>query len=281
MSKRGRNGNGTANGASGANGKSTPGPAREWVTFADPADEGRTWQIDVTFLLSSWQCIFGCGCQGIWTQPTPELVHGCCTYGAHFSDKADRDHVAKVAKALTPDEWQFAKRARKKGIYEKVPPEPDDDGTTEWKTRIVDDACIFLNRPDFHAGAGCALHLHALNRGRHFSEYKPEVCWQVPLRRIDDEQDDGTVISRLTEFGRDGWGEGGEDFAWWCTEAPEAFTGEQPVYQSMATELRKMLGKKLSKQVVAYLDGRRIHKAFPAVAHPAAVPVTLGRKGKN
>ena len=26
----------------------------------------------------------------------------------------------------------------------------------------------------------------------------------------------------LSEFGRSGWGEGGEEFAWWCTEAPEA-----------------------------------------------------------
>ena len=25
--------------------------AREWVTFADPKEEGRRWQIDVTFLL--------------------------------------------------------------------------------------------------------------------------------------------------------------------------------------------------------------------------------------
>jgi hypothetical protein len=267
-----RNGvrNGSHNGA---------GPAREWVTFADPGDEGRTWQIDVTFLLSSWQCIFGCGCQGIWTAPTPELVHGCCTYGAHFSDKADRDHVAKVAKTLTADEWQYKKLAAKKGIYEKVEPEPDDeDDTPEWKTRVVKDACIFLNRTDFAAGPGCALHLHALNTGKHFSKYKPEVCWQVPLRRIDDDQDDGTVVSRLTEFSRDGWGEGGEDFGWWCTEAPEAFTGTQPVYESMAVELRTMLGRKLYQQVVDYLDGRRRSKAFPPVEHPAAVPVTLGRK---
>jgi hypothetical protein len=271
MGKRARNGTGNHTGA-----------AREWVAFADPVDEGRTWQIDVTFLLSSWQCIFGCGCQGIWTEPTPELVHGCCTYGAHFTDKADRDHVARAAKALTADEWQFAKVGRKKGVYVKSIPEPDDEpGPTEWKTRVVDDACVFLNRPDFAAGAGCALHLHALNTGKHFSEYKPEVCWQVPLRRIDDEQDDGTVISRLTEFGREGWGEGGEDFAWWCTEAPEAFTGSEPVYVSMEIELQKMLGKKLYRQVAAYLDGRRHATSFPPVAHPAAVPVRLGKTRKR
>jgi hypothetical protein len=252
------------------------GPAREWVSFADTDDEGRTWQVDVTFLLSSWECIFGCGCQGIWTEPTPEKVHGCCTYGAHFSDKADRDHVVKASRSLTADEWQYAKVGKKQGIFKKAG--KLDDGSTEWKTRVVKDACIFLNRPGFAAGPGCALHLHALNVGEHFSEFKPEVCWQLPLRRIDDEQDDGTIVSRLTEFGREGWGEGGEDFGWWCTEAPEAFTGTQPVYESMAVELRKMLGKRLYRQVVEYLDARRAAKEFSPVAHPAAVPVTIGRK---
>ena len=37
--------------------------AREWVSFDDPEEEGRRWQIDVTFLLSHWRCIFGDGCQ--------------------------------------------------------------------------------------------------------------------------------------------------------------------------------------------------------------------------
>ena len=50
---------------------------------------------------------------------------------------------------------------------------------------------MFLNRPDFEAGPGCALHLHAMNTGQHFSETKPTVCWQLPLRAVDrDEEDD-------------------------------------------------------------------------------------------
>ena len=39
--------------------------AREWVSFDDPEEDGRRWQIDVTFLLSHWRCIFGDGCQGV------------------------------------------------------------------------------------------------------------------------------------------------------------------------------------------------------------------------
>jgi hypothetical protein len=250
-----------------------PGATREWVTFDDPKEEGRRWQIDVTFLLSSWTCIFGRGCQGVLTEPAPELVQGCCSYGAHFSDRKDRDHIVKVARRLRDDEWQFAPAARKKGIYAKCG--KDEDGKQEWRTRLVDDACIFLNRPDFPGGAGCALHLHAMRTGRHHSDVKPEVCWQLPLRRVDEEQDDGSVVSTLTEFARVGWGEGGDDFAWWCTEAPEAFTGTAPVYESLSVELRKMLGEALYRRVASYLDGRRRARALP-VRHPAETKVKLG-----
>ena len=254
-------------------------PAREWVTFPDPKEEGRRWQIDVTFLLSNWRCIFLDGCQGVLTECAPELELGCCSYGAHFSDRGDREMVERAARKLRDDEWQFAKVGRKKGISVKVG--RDDDGVMEWRTRLVDDACIFLNRSDFAAGPGCALHLHGVRTGVHHSELKPEVCWQVPLRRIDEEQDDGTVVSTLTEFGRSGWGEGGDDFAWWCTEAPEAFTGSEPVYRSMAPELRKMLGKRLHRSLTAYLDARYGDRDVPPLAHPAAVPVEITRKRRS
>jgi hypothetical protein len=248
------------------------GPTREWVTFDDPKEEGRRWQVDVTFLLSSWRCIFGCGCQGVLTERAPEMVQGCCSYGAHFSDRKDRDHIVRAAKELGPDEWEFRDAGRKKGIYAKCG--KDEDGKQEWRTRLVDDACIFLNRPGFPTGPGCALHQHAVRTGKHHSDVKPEVCWQLPLRRIDEEQEDGTVISVLTEFARDGWGEGGDDFAWWCTEAPEAFPGGDPVYISLGVELRKMLGAALYRRVVAYLDGRRRARKKPVV-HPTEARVQL------
>lgn len=249
--------------------------AREWVSFDDP-DEERRWQVDVTFLLSRWQCIFGNGCQGVREEKAPELIQGCCTYGAHFTDKKDRDAVVKMARALDDDEWQFAKIGRKKGIYAKVG--KNDDGSPDWRTRLVKGACVFLNRPGFGAGPGCALHQHSMRIGAHHSDWKPEVCWQLPLRRVDDEQEDGSVISTVTEFGRDGWGEGGEDFAWWCTEAPEAFTAADPVYRTLDVELRKMLGKKIHRSVVDYLDARLAAPGFAPVAHPAAVPVKITKK---
>lgn len=241
-------------------------PIREWVTFADPKKKKLRWQVDVTFLTSSWRCVFGECCQGVLTERAPELSQGCCSYGAYFSSKKDRDKVVKAATKLPDDEWQYAKQGRKKGIYAK-------DGD-EWRTRLVDDACIFLNRAGFQAGPGCALHLHAMNTGVHHSDLKPEVCWQLPVHREDRDEDDGTTTAVLSEFARTGWGEGGEEFAWWCTEASEAFTGKEPVYRSMEPELRKMLGDALYDEVAAYLDARE--RAVPApVRHPAETPVML------
>ena len=54
------------------------------------SDEERTWVFDVTFLTSNWTCIFGNGCQGVLTGPAPELVQGCCSYGAHLDRQEGR-----------------------------------------------------------------------------------------------------------------------------------------------------------------------------------------------
>ena len=195
-------------------------PSREWVTIPVPGKERKQWQIDVTFLMSSWRCIFGQGCQGVLTEPAPELIQGCCSYGAHESEKKVKEHVEKLAKHLGDDEWQFKSVGMKKGV---------------WATRAkmngrpvcTKDACVFLNRTDFEAGPGCALHLHALNTGHTSPRPSPPCAGSFRCARTTVTRKTTSVTSVLTEFGRDGWGEGGEEFAWWCTEAPEAFTARR------------------------------------------------------
>ena len=226
-----------------------PAPDREWATFPDPDDSNRRWMVDVTWLTSPWRCVFGCGCQGVLTAPTPEMEQGCCSYGAHFSDEDDRDRVVAAAADLRADEWQHSAAGARRGVTARLQ-------AGGWRTRLVDGACIFLNRPGFPAGAGCALHLLALRQGVHFMATKPDVCWQLPLRKEDTEESDGTVTTTLSEFARSGWGAGGDEFAWWCTEAPEAFTGTEPVYRSLEPELRGMVGDTLYEAIAAYLDRR-------------------------
>ena len=111
---------------------------RAWVEFRDPADESQQFKCDLTWLTSNWTCIFGSGCQGIYAGRPDD---GCCTLGAHFSDEDDEKRVQTWVERLTPDQWQHHKKGQKRWT------EVDEDG--ERKTRVVDGACIFLNRPGF------------------------------------------------------------------------------------------------------------------------------------
>ncbi|HUB68880.1 MAG TPA: hypothetical protein VL984_00520 [Acidimicrobiales bacterium] len=239
--------------------KLVPEDAHEWVSFED-AEEQRTWRFDVTFLLSNWHCIFGQGCQGVLTGLAPELEQGCCSYGAHFTDDEDLERVKAAARTLTPQQWQLADRASHGGVARRRP------GAAA-VTRIVDGACIFLNRPGFEGGAGCALHRAALERGLEPMELKPDVCWQLPLRREDVSNADGSVTSTVSEWDRVHWGPGGSEFAWWCTEAPEAFTGAAPVWKHMSSELAALIGPEVFVRLRTYLEAREL--SGPVLPHPA------------
>ena len=110
-----------------------------------------------------------------------------------------------------------------------------------------DGPCVFLNDPDFAGGGGCALHGQALRDGVHPLEYKPDVCWQLPVRRDQEwtNRPDGSqiLLTVLAEFDRRGWGEGGHDLHWWCTSSPEAHVGGEPMYLSYAPELTALIGR--------------------------------------
>ena len=71
-----------------------------------------------------------------------------------------------------------------------------------WTSLLHKDACVFLNRPGFAGGAGCALHIAAVNRGLPQMALKPEVCWQLPLRRLDSTDELGHVTTTLREWKR-------------------------------------------------------------------------------
>jgi hypothetical protein len=225
-------------------------PDREWVSVEDEHEE-RTWVFDVTFLLSRWTCIFGRGCQGVLTGPAAELVQGCCSYGAHFTDAEDEARVEAAAATLTAEHWQFRREGRQRGVVKT-------NASGERVTRMVGGACVFLNRPGFAGGAGCALHRAALDRGERPMDFKPDVCWQLPLRREERDDGGGHITSTIVEWKRSDWGAGGAEFHWWCTEAPEAFTAPegQPVYRTMADELTGLIGPEVYARLAAYLDVR-------------------------
>jgi hypothetical protein len=236
--------------------------AREWVEFADPASPGALFRCDLTFLLSSWGCIFGRGCRGI-DAAAPDA--GCCTLGAHYADRADEQRVRRAAAELTPQFWQ-RHLAGRRGISTV------EEGRR--RTRTVDGVCIFFNDPGFAGPTGCALHALADRTGRHPLTTKPDVCWQLPIRRsyVHEEGPDGShvLVTRIGEYDRRAWGPGGVDLHWWCTSAPEAHLERERVYVSYAAELTELMGPAGYSRLVGFceaaLRGRR-----PA-GHPADPP---------
>jgi hypothetical protein len=238
-----------------------PDDRHEWLSFEDP-DEARTWVFDVTFLTSNWACIFGRGCRGVLTEPTPELQQGCCSYGAHFTGDDDRARVEARVSGLDDSVWQFRRVASRRGGPIHV------NRTGETVTRLVDGACIFLNRPGFPGGAGCALHRAALERGERPLDWKPEVCWQLPLRRSDESDVYGYVTSTVREWKRRDWGDGGFEFHWWCTADPKAFVESRPVYETLREELVEMVGQKPYDILVDQLQRRQRSGRWTPLPHP-------------
>jgi len=228
---------------------STPKDLHEWISFEDP-DSEQTWIIDETFMRSNWSCIYGNGCKGILEHNAQKLMQGCCSHGAHFLDKKDLASVKKAVKRLEPRHWQNYDKGHKSGWLKK-----ERDGGDA--TRVVDGACIFHNKPDYEGGFGCAFHIAANEAGERPMDWKPDVCWQLPLRLEEFTEDDGHVVSHLREWKRRDWGEGGADFHWWCTDDPKAFVGKDPVYKYLKDEIVEMIGSKTYKTLVGLLEAKR------------------------
>ncbi|PZS36707.1 MAG: hypothetical protein DLM58_01120 [Pseudonocardiales bacterium] len=245
--------------------------AREWIEFVDPADAEHRIKADLTWLCSRWTCIFGRGCHGVEPGRPDD---GCCSHGAFFSDKADEKRVRRFAAELSPEYWQYSPAGHDHGNGKKLNVvEKDNVGDEEnrLRTRRVDGACIYLNRPGFPGGEGCSLHALALRTGRHPLETKPEVCWQLPVRREQDwiDRPDGTriLLSTVGEFDRRGWGEGGHDLNWWCTSSPEAHIGGEALYTSYGPELVALIGQPAYDEL-ARICAARLKLGLVAV-HPA------------
>jgi hypothetical protein len=236
---------------------------RAWVEFRDPANAQQVFRCDLTWLTSSWTCIFGRGCRGIVADRPDD---GCCTLGAHFSDAEDEARVAAYVAQLTVEDWQHHD-AGAGGAW--VETEPDG----ERRTALVDGACVFLNRPGSPAGSGCALHSFALRTGQSHVRTKPDVCWQLPLRRTfrDVELPDGETYLEVSigEYDRRGWGPGGHDLDWYCSGNTEAHVAPEPVFASSEAELVELMGRPAYEELVGHCETHLRSRSALAV-HPAS-----------
>lgn len=237
-----------------------PNFSRDWVEFADPQDPSEIYKCDLTWLTSYWQCIYGSGCQGI---DEGMADAGCCSDGAYYSEPADEKKTLEVAARLTPEMWQYFDEAQPKKSGGKL--NISEVGfDKDRKTRKIDNGCIFLNRRDYVADGytgqmGCVLHHLAQKEEMHFVETKPEVCWQLPIRRSYEKREVGDQTLDITvigEYERLAWGDGGADFNWYCTSNTEAHVGREPVYVSNKYELVALMGEEAYQILASYCDAR-------------------------
>ena len=160
----------------------------------------------------------------------------------------------------------------------------DEDGAR--KTRVVDGACIFLNRPGFPAAPAARCTSSPCAPGTQPLEAKPDVCWQLPIRRTYrtvERPDDTTYLEvTITEYDRRGWGPGGHDLDWYCTvEHRGARRRRAGLPSATAPSSPRSWARRATPQLVlrceAHLDTvKRARSAgarqlIPLLVHPATV----------
>jgi hypothetical protein len=208
--------------------------------FEEIATSETVWRFEKDFLTSNWTCIWGRGCKGIGVTANTENGHGCCSVGAELDGEDEALNLSANAAFVPTSLFQFHEEAALGGVFR------DEKRNA---TRVVEGACIFLNRPGFEGGAGCALHLAA----QHFEEspidWKPSVCWQLPIK-VDWELGEGnTEIATVRRWSRKDWGDDGDPMAWCCTEGSEAYVGDQRVIDSLSGELTAIVGEAVMVQL--------------------------------
>lgn len=237
-------------------------PREDWTEFDTP--DGEHWRVDLGFLGSGWTCIWGAGCRGIGPDVDPTHIMGCCTLGAEFADEDDARNVAAHAAFLDPEHFQFAAVAEAEGIFADE---------SRRATRVVDGGCIFLNRPGYEGGAGCALHQAALADDEPPRDWKPVVCWQLPFR-IDTEQlasgdqrgtgergsgeqrETTTPVHIVRRWARADFDDDTDEppIPWLCTEDEAAYIGGTPTLGRHRDDLVELLGE----PAVAEIESRLI-----------------------
>jgi hypothetical protein len=153
--------------------------------------------------------------------------------GAELDGDDEARMIGALAATLDPALFEHHAEAAEGGIYRDE---------RRAATRVVDGACIFLNRPGFAGGVGCALHLAALAADESPIEWKPSVCWQLPVKVDWEAGPGGSEVATVRRWTRADWGDDGEPMAWCCTEGDRAYVGDRPVLESLGDELEAIVG---------------------------------------
>ena len=207
----------------------------------EEVDAGDTvWRFDRDFLASNWTCIWGKGCKGINATADESLGHGCCSLGAELDGIDEARDLSAAAATIPAHLFQFHAEANSGTVF------ADESYSA---TRVVDGACIFHNRNGFAGGEGCALHLAAECFDESPTDWKPSVCWQLPIKVDWEMREDNVEIATVRRWSRADWGDHGTKMAWCCTEGSDAYVGESSVIDSLSHELSGIVGTEVFVQL--------------------------------
>ena len=252
---------------------------RAYVEFADPGDADQVFRCDLTWLTSRYHCIFGQGCKGIYADaPDTGLLHP----GRALRRQGRRAAGRGLRRAARPDAVAVpagaARSARTTGST----------GTTRATARRGSSSTTASRRAssttatDFATGAGCALHSLALRQGRNPLETKPDVCWQLPIRRtfrtVERQDDTSYTEVSIGEYDRRGWGPGGHDLDWYCSGNTEAHTAPDPLYVTNEAELVELMGRPAYDELVDALRAPSALARDRLAVHPADPRLTADRR---
>jgi hypothetical protein len=211
------------------------------VSDFEEVDAGETlWRFDRDFLTSNWTCIWGKGCKGITETADETRGHGCCSLGAELDGVDEARNLSAAAATIPAHLFQFRAEANQGTVF------ADESYSA---TRVIDGACIFHNRNGFAGGEGCALHLAAEYFDESPIDWKPSVCWQLPIKVDWEMREDNVEVATVRRWSRADWGAHGTKMAWCCTEGTDAYVGNSSVLDSLSDELTEIVGTEVFIQL--------------------------------
>ena len=163
-------------------------------------------------------------------------------------------------------QWQYHARRRRRAGWTET-----EDGAAARPGSSTAPASSSTG-PASPRGAGCALHQHARRRrASSRTPTKPDVCWQLPIRRtyrtVERPTAPPTSRSRITEYDRRGWGPGGHDLDWYCSRQPRgARRPRAGLPQQRRAELRRADGPRGVRRAGPALRGAPGRSRPPAAA---------------
>ena len=240
-------------------------PTTQWLDVKDPDNEDQVWRFHVPFLVSSWQCLYGNGCPGMFGTDQKPDEFGCCSHGAYLNSRTDVAKVQGYVDQLTEDDLGPKALAyiRKHGWLRELAPlskvDPDDPDSCNVKTKVNEGGCVLHNRQKDGGKIGCALHHLAKRQGLTHVDTMPQVCWQLPLAMKHDVDDRGITVSTIYPWDADQWEGADEDgthdswLSWWCVDTPDAYANGSRLYRTMEDELIALVGDKVYDTLNDYL----------------------------